>query len=401
VTVGFAVAGLNDFRQRSEAVPASRAEAANLVRVQEIRTKLVTADAAAANVFLLGRDVPETRQRQYGHALHRALLDLGLVTRASRADRNDLAIANRWVGEYADRVAAAHLLARQGRADEGAEALAAASGLLRAEVLPRIERVQFASGLRLAEQEDRVRSAGTGLGLLALLALAVLVGGQVWLARVSHRILNLPLVLATVAVLVVAGLGLATAQTSRSRADDVRECPREVADALVQARLAAFDARANESLTLIRPQGRAQREQAWQDALGTVTNALRIAGRVPGRETAVAGVLAQLGDPDAPRTRPVDYVGAHRRVVAEESAGRHADAVAHAVSDAPGGATGEFDDVDLATSAMLDREQDAVDAGLAAAGEGLARAGWLWLLGGLAAALLAWAGVSRRLAEFR
>lgn len=66
-----------------------------------------------------------------------------------------------------------------------------------------------------------------------------------------------------------------------------------------------------------------------------------------------------------------------------------------------GGATGEFDDLDLVTAAALTREQDGVDAGLEAARHRLVLAGWVVLLAGVIAAALAWAGVSRRLADFR
>lgn len=59
--------------------------------VRSARTKLVTADALAANLFLLGDAATEVRSRQYDYVLRRASLDLALASRTAPADRNDLA----------------------------------------------------------------------------------------------------------------------------------------------------------------------------------------------------------------------------------------------------------------------------------------------------------------------
>jgi hypothetical protein len=392
VTVGFGVLGFLDLRARDDAVTAARAEAANLVTVQSARTKLVTADALAANLFLLGDAATEVRSRQYDYALRRASLDLALASRAARADRNDLAIAGRWLARYAGEVSAARL---PGRSD-GAAALTAASGLLRAEVLPRLARVQERSAARLAGEERRVRSADLLLLLAGTLALAVLAGGQVWLAGVSHRVLNPALVLATVVVLGAGILGVVTVQRSQSRAADVAAGPSAASDALVAARIRAFDARAAESLALVRGRGDVG-DGTWREDVTEVRSRFAAYAALPGRADLAAAVEAELRG----------YERAHAATASLEARGRHEDAVAQSVRDAPrgrgevGGATGEFDDLDLVTAAALTREQDGVDAGLEAARHRLVLAGWVLLLAGVAAAGLAWAGISRRLADFR
>jgi hypothetical protein len=392
VTVGFGVLGFQDLRARDDAVTAARAEAANLVTVQSARTKLVTADALAANLFLLGDTATEVRSRQYDYALRRASLDLALASRTAPADRNDVAIANRWLTRYAGEVAAARLPGRR----DGAAALAAASGLLRAEVLPRLARVQERSAARLADQESRVRSADLLLVIAGALALTVLLGGQVWLAGVSHRVLNPALVLATLVVLGAGVLAVATVQRSQARAADTAAGPSAASDALVAARIQAFDARATESLALVRGR-RDVGDQAWREDVTAVRSRLAAYAALPGRADQAAAVEAELRG----------YESAHTATVSLEARGRHEDAVAQSVRDAPrgrgevGGATGEFDDFDLVTAAALTREQDGVDSGLEAAGHRLVLAGWVALLAGAAAAALAWTGVSRRLADYR
>jgi len=370
------------------------AQASHLARrpVPSARPKLVTADALAANLFLLGDAATEVRRREYDYALRRASLDLALARRATPADGNDLAIANRWLARYAGEVTAARLPGRR----DGAAALAAASGLLRAEVLPRLARVQDRSATRLADQEGRVRSAELSPLLAAGLALAVLIGGQAWLAGVSHRVLNPALVLATVVVLGAAVFGVVTVQRSQARAADVASGPAAASDALVAMRIETFDARAAESLALVRDAGDVG-DAPWREDVAAVRSRLAAYAALPGRAGQADAVDAELRG----------YERAHRATLSFERRGRHEDAVAQSVRDAPrgkgevGGATGEFDDLDLVTAAALTREQDGVDSGLDAASRRLVLAGWAALLAGAAAAALAWAGVSRRLGDYR
>ncbi len=98
-----------------------------------------------------------------------------------------------------------------------------------------------------------------------LLALVVLAGALVWLARRTHRYVNLPLAGAAVAVLVglVAGW-LVLARRRRRGSSRCATGPYAAALATAQARIAAFDAKANESLTLIARGSGGGFEKAWQ-----------------------------------------------------------------------------------------------------------------------------------------
>ena len=85
-------------------------------------------------------------------------------------------------------------------------------------------------------------------GVLALVALG---GALVWLARRTHRYVNLGLAGAAVAVLVGLVAGWLVLGSVSARVEQVRDGPYAAALATAQARIAAFDAKANECLTLI------------------------------------------------------------------------------------------------------------------------------------------------------
>ena len=74
---------------------------------------------------------------------------------------------------------------------------------------------------------------------------------QIWLARRSRRVFNIPMTWGTLAVVVSLALGAVTLIVTQATINSVHDTSYAATRALAQERIAAFDAKANESLTLV------------------------------------------------------------------------------------------------------------------------------------------------------
>jgi len=193
---------------------------------------------------------------------------------------------------------------------------------------------------------------------------------------------------------VVGLVGLAAVISSGHRSSEVEQGPQEVAARLVDARVAAFDARSHESLSVISKDVPGA-ERAWSASYKDARTALVLAA-AHATSTAVAdltdgtnGIAAQL---DA-------YLEQHQALLRLAQAG-DTTAVRQKVAAADGSA-GAFEDFDAFSGALLARQVQATDDGWAAAGKTLRPIGWLSLLVGLAAAGFGWLGLTARSREYR
>lgn len=381
--------GLLGFGGRADALDRARAETTHQARLQIILTKSVAADTAAADDVLRGTDQKPIAAREFGYALERAVT--GLVVAARQADdAARLAIANRWLTRYAQQVENARTLARAGEQAAASSALAEASSLLRAKVLPPVSAAQQASQARLADDRGAA-TRGTLIALLgALLALLVLAGVHWWLTLQTRRIVNVGLATGLILLLAIGVTGLITVAVSQHRANEVQDGPQSVAEKVVEARVAAFDARGRESLSVISGDVPAS-EAGWRSAITTAQTALA---------DARSGGTATVRDDLTSTTKLLDtYATAHAKLLALAQAGR--DAEVRDFSAAAGGSAGSFEDFDATSSALLARQVQATDDGWAQAGQSLRLLGWLTLVVGLAAAGCGWSGLAPRTREYR
>ncbi len=194
----------------------SRAQAATAVRNQTepllgqaatLYTSLSGADATTTATFLKGGLEPAARRAEYLADLHRAsaaLAALGREVGGSPQAAAAVTTITEQLPVYAGRVESARANNRQGF-PVGAAYLREASGLLDSTILPAADHLYAIEARRLSDGYG----AGTSRGALAvlvavaLLALAVLLAAQRYLTRVSRRIFNLLLVIATVLVAAV------------------------------------------------------------------------------------------------------------------------------------------------------------------------------------------------------
>jgi hypothetical protein len=194
----------------------SRAQAASAARTQTepllgqaatLYTALSDANATATTTFLEGGLEPPARRARYVAALRLATDALASLTRegSGSADaRAALATISQQMPVYSGLIEAARANNRQGL-PIGAAYLRQASELLTGTILPAADRLYAIEANRLAGDY------GTGTGtvalvvliIVAIVVLAVLGGAQVYLARTTRRIINVPMLASTAVLMAV------------------------------------------------------------------------------------------------------------------------------------------------------------------------------------------------------
>jgi hypothetical protein len=254
--VAFGVVGGTVERSRQSAAQsvASRTEPL-LVQAVGLYASLSDADATATTTFLTGGIEPRARRRRYEADLRSASRRLAILARGvgdSETARAAVATISEQLPVYSGLVESARADNRQGL-PLGAAYLRQASTLLREQILPAADHLYETEATRL---NDSYR-AGTGHGALVafLLILAVLIVPlvlvQVYLARSTHRVFNVPLLAATavlVGVWIWGTVALLHEQNALTRAERNGSDSVEVLSAI---RILALRAQSDESLALI------------------------------------------------------------------------------------------------------------------------------------------------------
>ena len=324
---------------------------------QQIYRALSDADATAASAFLSGGLEPLAARRRYQADIAQAASHLESATAAaghSPAAR-DLATLSAGLPVYTGEVETAWADNRLGL-PLGAAYLREASSLMRGTLLPAARTVSAQANGQLSAASGRA----TGLPLaLVLLAAAAIVGyvlyrAQRWLLRRTNRRLNPGLMVASVAA-VVSLLWLAVAftvaRTDLLQASDHGSAP---VAALAQADIAALQARADESLTLIDAGG----DDSFQADFTAVQHRL---GPGPGTLLTDA-VTAARGSPGAgsaaaAATTATAWYAAHRTVRSLDDNGKHTQAVKLVTTPGPGHSGTLFAHLDGALTGAIAADQ--------------------------------------------
>ncbi len=381
---------------------------------EQIYTSLSDADATAASAFLAGGLEPTAARQRYqaditeaairieaasalvGSSAARTQLPGHLAKQASAAGTavgDDLAILSGQLPAYTDEVGTARADNRLGL-PLGAAYLREASALLRETLLPAASDIYTRESALLTSASAQA----TGLPLIVVAVVAALGLGYVffrssrWLSRHTHRVVNYGLLLATLAGLVSLVWLVSAFVVGRGDLLYAQQQGSAPAQAFARAEVAALQAHADESLTLIDNSGEDSYQQdylAQQKLLG------------PGPGTLLAAVQAAAGSGGPGRDVAAEaraWYQAHAALRATDDAGNHADAVKSAQS---GDAATTFARLSTTLSEGIDTHQ-AVFAASARGG----RDAFTGLAVGMIAASLvmvagcAW-GLSRRLAEYR
>jgi hypothetical protein len=222
---------------------------------QALDTSLSQADATAANAFLGGGLEPADERALYQQDIDRAgrLLTDAAARSGTGADvQGPLQTLAAQLPIYTGLVDTARADNRQGF-PVGAAYLRQASRLMAGTILPATQRLYSVHANRLASGNSRGRSVhdtALVLFMLGVLVLAMVVV-QLWLYRQTNRVLNPSVlgasILATILLLVV----VAQLKSEASQAAQARDTSYTTVNLLAQVRIAAFKAKADESLTLI------------------------------------------------------------------------------------------------------------------------------------------------------
>jgi hypothetical protein len=390
VVVGLLVvaAAVQTFVGADQALARADANAAQLVRLQTIQTSLVQADAEVTNSFLVGGLEPVEQRNRYTAAVHTAAQQVARAAEAQPADATvlaDLAVA---IQDYTGTVELARANNRQAL-PVGAQYLKNASAGLRAEALPALAALISANNKRVDVELGNARNSAL-VTTAVLVGLLVLIVAMVWLARRTHRYLNLPLVTAATVLavyLVVAVSGMASLSSTVVSA---QRGPYAQARALSEARIAAFDAKANESLTLVARGSGAAFEAAWQASAQTVVQRLSDAGNA----RASTAALLLPDDWNA-------YAVQHAQIRAADDGGDWDTAVRLATERGSGTANDDFAAFDAASATLLDQAGADTSAALERPRGTTVAFAISGALVGLVVAALSWRGLARRIEEYR
>lgn len=264
-----------------------------LVRVQEIQSSLLRADALATNAFLVGGLEDPAQREEYDAAIEAALALVADAAEAQSADEAALAALNVEIADYATAVAQARDNNRQGF-PIGAEYLSGASTALRADALPILDNLVAANTERADGSMDGQHPVW--LFLLGAVALAGLFWLNAQLARHFRRRFNKGLLLAGAIVLGLTLLTTVTAWAQDSGNDALADDELAVAISQADARTAANDAKASESLRLIKRGSGEQFEDSWTAAAAVVEASLT--SRTEGQWESYAAVHQQIVELD-------------------------------------------------------------------------------------------------------
>jgi hypothetical protein len=365
------------------AVSLSRAKAdtAQLIRVQKIQSNLLSADATATNAFLVGGLEPPAQRAAYDQAMSSTSSLIAEAAQAQRADGTALAALNQQVLGYAAMIEQARANNRQGL-PVGAQYLRNASAQLRSEALPVLDNLVSANAARAAD--EMTVGAGYVVLVLTLLALGGVIAAQTWLARRFKRKINVGMLAGSIVLFVLAVVSLIVVVQLHSALNQISSGSLAAVNTAADARIDANDAKSNESLTLIaRGSGQAF-EAAWKSSANSVTESV---GRLTDKPELVSQWQA--------------YTDVHTQIRALDDGGQWDKAVAKATGSASDSSNTAFGAFDSNLAGYLDSvSQDASDS-LAAEQPGMVVAAILFLLGGVAAALLGRRGVTERLREYR
>jgi len=383
----FGLAAGFSFRAADGALSRAGANTDQLIRVQAIQNRVVQADADATNAFLVGGLEPPAERAEYTAAITSASKLIAEAAKSQPADGPALGALNEALLTYASEIEQARANNRQAL-PIGAQYLKNASAGLRADALPPLRSLVNANNQRVDEEFDNARGAVLWLVLFGLLTLVALGFALIWLARRTRRYVNVPLAAAAAIVLVTLVAGAVGLGAIGSKVDDVQGGVYAATLSTAQARIAGFDAKSNESLSLIARGSGADFETAWQ-----------------GSDAVIQRELTKLDSNDAAsELEPLpwdEYASVHEQIRNLDDSGNWDGAVQLATGTGSSSGNATFEDFDTSSGRQLNTLGEDTASQLDDAGGWLPFAAVLGLVAGVIAALCAWWGVSLRLEEYR
>ena len=380
--------------QRAGAIDDAAAAARQLIRVQDVRVRVVEADSLASRAYLEGGQEDPEQRAAYDERV--AAAANGLVEASNGASAADSVLLQ----QASSRLATYVGLVEQARANnrQGFPVGAAYQRQARTISVAIVEDLRNVEANARAAVDDRMARGHRASALFvasALVLVAVLAAGSVWMAVRWRRLINVPLAIAGVIAVLVVVLGGSINASAIEDADAVVEGSLSSADLLAQARAAAFDARSNEALTLVYRGNGAPFAEAWERSRSVVDSALDAS-------------CGEFGDGCDAQERWDTYTDGYDSVRALDTGGDWDSAVALSTTGQSPNATepavdpvAPFDEFATSTAGVIEARIAVAEEGFADAGERLGALAAGVVLAGVAVALLATAGYGQRLREYR
>lgn len=237
-------------------------------------TTLSVADAAAATAFIAQAEPRNVRLR-YEQAITDAA---AAVTRASSGltDQPQVELLSRINAELAVYTGLVEIARTNNRGGNpvGSSYLSEASGLMQTTILPDAQQLYQATSKRV--DQETTASTQFPAPVILVVACTIIFGGfsYRWLARTTRRRINPGLLIGGLAIVIMViwvGTALAISTTaSRSAKHTAAESLRTVTDLAITAQ----QARADETLSLIRPWDEEARKRSFHQRTGTMRHQL-------------------------------------------------------------------------------------------------------------------------------
>jgi hypothetical protein len=227
--------------------------------VTTLYRSLAAADATVTSGFLSGGLEPNGVRARYDGQVDEATSRL---TQAGAQAGKDLVTADR-IADIAAQLPVYTGLIERARANNrqgfplGVAYLRRASELMQSSILPEAQELQRGQAASLDEAYRRAGSPPVLALTVCAVSLAGLVGAQLFMFQRTHRIFNIGLVTATGTILVGLLWWTVTGVISAGYLQSSRGHSQSVSDALGPAQIAALQARATESLSLVARNGAA------------------------------------------------------------------------------------------------------------------------------------------------
>jgi hypothetical protein len=368
----------------NHALTAERQHAAQLVRIQTIRTSIVKADANATSANLVGGIPPVATTTGYNDGINTAAATIAEASGHDSADAVQLQKVNQALTQYTGDVAAMRANNRQGN-PIGAAYLRAGEQTLQTQAIPNLEQLSQRELTRVSSSANAAADSQRNLLILLGVVLVCLLVTQGWLFTRTHRVFNPALAGATVLILVAALVGVGVIAWSHRQEQDARKGAYARTVALATARIYAYDAKSNENLDVADFGADTSYVTGYKTAASTALNAFD-------------GV--SLGTPELQTKHALQlYENAHAQVAAAANANNHDQAVKLATKDGPANTT--FNNFETTSNNALSTRASQLSDDLDHARWPILPLAFALLAVGLIAAIAARRGMAQRLREYR
>jgi hypothetical protein len=340
---------ITDRQQRIQGLRANSEPLADTAQV--LYSSLSIADASATSAFLSGGVEPQDLRQRYDDAIRQATTTL--VAAANGVSSGDVttitllaAMSNR-LADYVRQVDTARANNRAGN-PLGVAYLGQASGLMQGTILPLAERLYASQSQSVAATQTDTARFPLAPVLVAASVLLALVGAQVYLYRLSRRRISPGLTMASLLMAVLVIWLTFAAMASTAASDHARDRGTQPMSIVVQARILAQRARADETLALLRHGSNTQVEADFATntkALSSVLGQYRHHPPSPESEPQIASATSALDG----------WLTAHGVLQQRLSAGDFSAAARIATGREPSGATAHVLALDTALQAEIAR----------------------------------------------